>query len=103
MVRPGVAGCQETRYNRGETKRVVRDEEAAMAAQRALHAIAPTVKEIAEALDVGESTVTSWRAGRRTPSAENLHKIAALADRRADELRGVAVELRRIASDEGES
>lgn len=82
---------------------MVRDEEAAMAAQRALHAIAPGVKKIADALGVSESTVTSWRAGRRTPSQENLHKIAALADRRADELRGVAVELRRIASGEGGS
>lgn len=71
-----------------------------MSAQRALHAIAPGVKEIADTLDVSESTVTSWRAGRRTPSPDNLHKIAALADRRADELRGVAVELRRIASED---
>lgn len=69
-----------------------------MSARRALHAIAPTVKEIAKTLEVGESTVTSWRAGRRAPSRENLHAIATLADRRADELRGVAVELRRIAS-----
>lgn len=81
---------------------MVRDEEAAMAAQRALHAIAPTVKDIAGVLGVSEQTVVSWRAGRRTPSTENLHKIAALADRRADELRGVAVELRRIASGSNE-
>lgn len=69
-----------------------------MSAKRALHAIAPSVRQISEVLGVAESTVHSWRAGRRAPSAENLHKIAALADRRADELRGVAVELRRIAS-----
>lgn len=80
---------------------MVRDEEAAMSAQRALHAIAPGVKEIADNLDVSESTVTSWRAGRRTPSKENLHRIAALADQKADTLRGVAVELRRLASGDG--
>lgn len=72
-----------------------------MAAKRALHAIAPSVREVADVLGVSESTVTSWRAGRRTPSQDNLYRIADLADRRADELRGVAVELRRIASGGG--
>lgn len=70
-----------------------------MSAQRALHKIAPTVRNIADELGVGESTVTAWRAGRRTPSAENLRKIASLADEQADSLRGCAVELRRLASD----
>jgi transcriptional regulator with XRE-family HTH domain len=69
-----------------------------MAAKRALHAIAPSVREVAEILDVAESTVHSWRSGRRTPSAENLLRIAELADARADALRGVSVELRKIAS-----
>lgn len=70
-----------------------------MSAQRALNALAPTVRNIADELGVGESTVTAWRAGRRTPSAKNLRKIAALADEQADTLRGVAVELRRKASE----
>lgn len=82
---------------------MVRDEEAAMSAQRALRAIAPKVQEVSDALGVSYDSVAAWRAGRRTPSEENLHKIAALADRRADELRGVAVELRRIASEDDSS
>ena len=80
---------------------MVRDEEAAISAQRALHTVSPGVKHIASELDVSESTVTAWRAGRRTPSRENLRKIASLADEQADSLRGVAVELRRIASERG--
>lgn len=78
---------------------MVRDKEAAMTAKRALRAISPTVGEIASALDVSEATVTSWRAGRRSPSDANLRKLASLADEQADRLRGAAVELRRVASD----
>lgn len=79
---------------------MVSDIEASMTAQRALHTLAPGVKGIASELDVSAQAVTSWRSGRRTPSAENLRKIAALADERADQLRGVAVEIRRLASEE---
>lgn len=77
---------------------MVRDEEARMSAKRALDAVTSSVKDIADSLGVSESAIMSWRAGRRSPSAENLYKIADLADQRADTLRGVAVELRRIAS-----
>lgn len=80
---------------------MVRDEEAGMAAKRAIQSLTSSVKEIAHSLGVSEHTVLAWKAERRSPSVENLQKLADVADRRADELRGAAVELRRIAS-EGE-
>lgn len=70
-----------------------------MSAQRALDTLSPTVKEIASEVGVSAQAVTAWRSGRRSPSVENLRKLASLADEQADSLRGVAVELRRIASE----
>lgn len=74
-----------------------------MAAKRAIQSLTSSVKEIAHSLDVSEHTVLAWKAERRSPSVENLQKLADVADRRADELRGAAVELRRIASEGEES
>lgn len=82
----------------GRERAVVRDKEAAMSAQRAIDALTGSVRDLANTLGVSEATVGSWRLKRRSPSKENLLKLANAADRRADELRGVAVELRRIAS-----
>ena len=42
-------------------------------------------------------TLRTWRAGVRSPSPENMRRIAEIADRQADKLRGLAVELRREA------
>lgn len=78
---------------------MVRDEEAGMAAKRAIKALTSSVRDIADSLDVSENTVTSWRIGRRSPSAANLRNLAELADDRADTLRGVARELRGMAGD----
>lgn len=82
---------------------MTRDEEVGMAAKRALHVIVQSVKDVASELGVSAQAVTSWRSGRRTPSAENLRKIASLADEKADRLRGLAVEVRRAASERSTS
>lgn len=69
-----------------------------MAATRVIDAITLSVREVADSLGVSEDTVLSWRAGRRSPSEKSLRKVASLADERADQLRGLAVEVRRMAS-----
>lgn len=65
-----------------------------MLAQRALEAVAPEMKALAESEGLTYSTVKAWRAGIRTPSEENLKRLAKLCDDRADTLRGIAQELR---------
>jgi hypothetical protein len=78
---------------------VVRDEEKAMLVKRALQAAAPDLKELAEEGELNYGTMRAWSAGARTPGPDNLKRIAALLDRRADTLRGLAVEVRRAAND----
>lgn len=69
-----------------------------MLAQRALNAVAPEMKALAESEGLTYSTVKAWRAGIRTPSEENLDRLAKLCDDRADTLRGLARELRTAAN-----
>ena len=76
---------------------MVRDPELLMLAQRALAAISPDLLNVADDMGVSYNTVMSWQVGKRTPGPENLRKLAAFADRGADKLRGLAVELRRAA------
>ena len=76
---------------------MVRDPELLMLAQRALAAISPDLLQVANDMGVSYSTLMSWQVGRRAPGPENLRKLAAAADRGADKLRGLAVELRRAA------
>lgn len=76
---------------------MVRDEEVAMLTKRALQAAAPDLKALAEESDLNYGTMRAWSAGTRTPSADNLERIAELLDDRADRLRGLARELRDAA------
>lgn len=78
---------------------MVRDKELALLAARALAAVAPPLKDVADASGISYGTAKAWRAGIRTPSAENLEKLAEVLDGRADVLRGLALELRRAAND----
>ena len=73
---------------------MVRNREVAMLARRALEAMTPKISDIADESGLNYGTLRSWRAGIRSPSADNLLRIAAAADRRADTLRGLATELR---------
>jgi transcriptional regulator with XRE-family HTH domain len=69
-----------------------------MLVKRALEAAAPEIKTLSDDSGLNYGTLRAWRAGLRSPSAENREKIAALLDRRADLLRGLAEELRRSLS-----
>jgi transcriptional regulator with XRE-family HTH domain len=69
-----------------------------MIAQRALEALSPELRTLADEMDVSYATVLAWKTGKRTPGPDNLRKLAAAADRQADGLRGLAVELRRVVS-----
>ena len=73
---------------------MVRSREVAMLAKRALEAITPEIRDIAAESGINYGTLRSWRAGVRSPGPDNLLKIADMADRRADILRGLAAELR---------
>ena len=99
-LRRAVVSHSDTIYI-GEGMEMVREPEVTMLAQRTLQALSPSVRHIAELCGVPYRTFRSWRSGTRSPSASSLRTIAKLADDRADVLRGLAVELRRMAdSDE---
>lgn len=74
-----------------------------MLVKRALQAAAPDLKELAEEGELNYGTMRAWSAGTRTPGEENLRRIAELLDRRADTLRGLAVEIRKTANDSSSS
>lgn len=74
-----------------------------MLVKRALQAVAPDLKELAEEGELNYGTMRAWSAGARTPGKENLERIAALLDNRADTLRGLAVEIRKAANDSSNS
>jgi len=77
---------------------MVRNPETAMIAKRALETISPELKTVADDVGVSYASVMAWRVGRRSPGPDNLYQLAMLADKQADALRGVAVELRQAAS-----
>lgn len=68
-----------------------------MLAQRALDSLSPELKDLAEDLGVSYSTVKAWRAGKRSPSPDNLEKLADLSEGQADDLLALAARLRRAA------
>ena len=76
---------------------MVRDREVSVLAQRALQALTPTIRDISERAGLNYGTLRTWRAGIRSASPENLRKLAEVVDRQADTLRGLAVEMRRVA------
>lgn len=76
-----------------------RDEEAAMLTKRALDTLSPELKALAEELGVSYSTVKAWRSGNRSPSPENLEKLANLSEGQADDLLALAARLRRAAEE----
>lgn len=70
-----------------------------MLASRTLNEMSPQLKALAEKLDVDYRTVKAWKAGDRSPSPENLEKLAALASEQSDDLYTLARDLKRAASD----
>ncbi len=76
---------------------MVRDSEVSMLAQRALQALTPSLRYVSEETGLNYGTLRTWRAGIRSASPDNLRKLAEMADQQADKLRGLAVEMRRVA------
>jgi DNA-binding transcriptional regulator YiaG len=68
-----------------------------MLTERLLQTLTPSIRELATQVGVPYQTLRSWRSGLRSPSSDAMRTLADLADRRADVLRGLAVELRRVA------
>lgn len=73
-----------------------------MAAKKAIEAMRDSVPTISDSLGekVSEGALRSWLSGRRSPSRDNLYRLADLADRKADRLRVCARELRNAARED---
>jgi len=68
--------------------------------QKALRALAPSLRQLAEETGLSYSTLKAWSAGHRTPHAEHLHALADILDRRSDQFVVLARELREEADQE---
>ncbi|MFO7261876.1 MAG: helix-turn-helix transcriptional regulator [bacterium] len=67
---------------------------------RTLAALTPSVRELAREVHVTYASLYAWAAGRRTPTAVNLKRLAEAAERRARMLMSLAAELRQVADSE---
>jgi transcriptional regulator with XRE-family HTH domain len=74
-------------------RRIVRQDIVA----RTLAALTPSVRELAREVHVTYASLYAWAAGRRTPTAINLKRLADAAERRARVLMTLAAELRQVA------
>lgn len=77
-------------------RRVVRQD----VVSRTLAALTPSVRELAREVHVTYASLYAWAAGRRTPTAANLKRLAEAAERRARMLTSLAAELRQVADSE---
>ena len=66
---------------------------------QALERAAASVDEIAREIGVTYNTLYAWRTGRRTPTPENLARLADALERRGSELAKLADQLRKEATD----
>lgn len=74
-----------------------------MLASRTLNQMSPQLKTMAERLGVDYRTVKAWKAGDRSPSPENLEKLAELASEQSDSLYTIARDLKRAAQEKRDS
>jgi transcriptional regulator with XRE-family HTH domain len=65
--------------------------------QKALRALTPSLRQVAEETGLSYSTLKAWSAGERTPRGDHLARIAEYLEGRAGELRELATALRREA------
>ena len=63
-------------------------------AARVLGLLAPSLREIADELEVSHDTVRAWKLGRRKPSRTNMAKLAAIAEKRSAALDTIARQIR---------
>lgn len=72
-----------------------------MIVQRALKEGPVAMRRLAEETGISYGVLRAWAAGRRTPTNENLRRLAAGFRQHSDQLRHLADELDR-AAEEGE-
>ena len=59
-----------------------------------------SMRQLADDAGLSYGVLRAWAMGRRTPTPENLARIASGFERRAERLRNIALELRSAAADE---
>ncbi len=67
--------------------------------QRVLREGPFSMRQLAEDAGLSYGVVRAWAMGRRTPTPENLSRIADGFDRRAERLHAIVSELRRAAGE----
>jgi hypothetical protein len=72
-----------------------------MVTQKALRAVAPSLRQLAEDEGLPYTTLKAWSAGVRSPEAGSVDKLTALLRRRAAKLEKLAAELDRLTTVEG--
>lgn len=70
--------------------------------KKALEALTPEMKELAEENNLNYGTLRAWRAGIRSPSAENVERLAQMIEEHGVELIRHATRLRARDSGDGE-
>lgn len=70
--------------------------------KQALEALTPEMKELAEENDLNYGTLRAWRAGIRSPSDENVERIANMIEEHGVKLMRHAARLRVKGSSDGE-
>jgi len=57
------------------------------------------MRQLADDAGLSYGVLRAWAMGRRTPTAENLSRIAGGFERRAEKLREIAQELQQVANE----
>jgi transcriptional regulator with XRE-family HTH domain len=74
----------------------MRDLELEDSVRRALRDAPFAMRQLAAESGLSYDVLRSWRSGRRKPNRESIRKLATGLTRRADQLRNIALELKRI-------
>lgn len=62
-----------------------------------------SMRQLAEDAELSYGVLRAWAMGRRTPTPENLSRIADGFERRTERLHAIVTELRRAAGDHTEN
>ncbi len=67
--------------------------------EQALDGATWSIEEIAAAAGVSVDSLNAWKVGRRSPTPENLSRLADALESRRGELKALAAKLRRAAGE----
>jgi hypothetical protein len=67
-----------------------------MVTKKALRALAPSLRQLAEDEGVPYATLKAWSAGIRVPEADSMDKLTAVLRKRAKLLERLAVDLENV-------